>query len=218
MTQDLEVRGLEKSFGDKQLWTDVSFTLQPGDIMALRGESGSGKSTLLNAIGLLTDVDAGMVAYAGRNLRASRRAVHKTRVSTISFLFQDYALVEDATVKENLDIAGRPRLFARARSYSTELARVGLPGFEDKWVYTMSGGEQQRLALARIHVRPTPVILADEPTAALDSKNEQIVLDSLSELAAAGRIVIIATHSDTVAAIAHKTLWLRHGHHQWEEQ
>ncbi len=186
--------------------------------MALRGDSGSGKSTLLNVIGLLADADEGSIIHNGRPLSRRGIGARKTRVNTIGFLFQDYALVEDATVTENLDIAGRPRLFSRARDYSEILDRFGLEGRGASSVYLLSGGEQQRLALARLHVRPTPIILADEPTAALDTRNTRIVLESLTELAAAGRTVIIATHSDSVAAIAGKTLWLGDDGHELVER
>ncbi|MDO4718615.1 MAG: ATP-binding cassette domain-containing protein [Propionibacteriaceae bacterium] len=209
----LDVCDLAKSYGERSLWSGVSFTLRPGQIMALRGNSGSGKSTLLNAVGMLTGVDAGTITYAGKELRRSGWGARKTRVETVSFLFQDYALVEDATVAENLDIAGRPRAFSKARDYSDILARFGLQGRENSMVYVLSGGEQQRLSLARLCVRPTPIILADEPTAALDDTNTNIVLDALTTLAHEGRIILIATHSDHVAAIADTTLWLHHNGH-----
>lgn len=211
--QTLDVRDLAKSYGERSLWSGVSFTLRPGEIMALRGNSGSGKSTLLNAVGMLTGVDSGTITYAGKELRRSGWGARKTRVETISFLFQDYALVEDATVAENLDIAGRPRVFSRARDYSDILARFGLQGRENSMVYVLSGGEQQRLSLARLCVRPTPVILADEPTAALDETNTETVLDALKTLAQEGRMILIATHSDHVAEIADTTLWLRQDGH-----
>ena len=209
--QSLQVQGLTKSFGDRPLWSGISFTLRSGEILALRGDSGSGKSTLLNAIGMLTGVNAGTVSYAGRRLHVGRRDSRRIRVETIGFLFQDYGLVEDATVAENLDIAARPRIFSPRRDYSTTLARFGLAGRERSRVYLLSGGEQQRLALARLCVRPTPIVLADEPTAALDAGNAEVVLETLREFAGEGRIVILATHSDEVAAIATTTLWLRRG-------
>lgn len=211
--RQLAVSNLTKSFAERTLWSDVSFELSPGEILALRGDSGSGKSTLLNALGLLTQVDSGTITYAGRPLKARGWNSRRTRVETVSFLFQDYGLVEDATVSENLDIAGRPKAFSRRRNYEDILERFGLSGRQDSPVYELSGGEQQRVALARLLVRPTPVILADEPTAALDEGNTAVVLSALRELADEGRIIIIATHSDTVAAIATRTLWLTPGGH-----
>lgn len=208
MIDGLEVRNLVKSFGARRLWSGVSFTLKPGEILAVRGASGSGKSTLLNAIGLLASVDEGSITHGGVVLQAGKWGSQRLRVRTVSFLFQDYGLVEDATVTQNLDIAGRPRAFSKRIDYSALLARFGLEGREDSRAYLLSGGEQQRLALARLCVRPTPIILADEPTAALDGNNTAVVLDTLKEFADDGRIVLIATHSDQVAAIATKTLWL----------
>lgn len=207
-TGQLVVNRLTKSFGSRRLWSDVTFGLSSGEIMALRGDSGSGKSTLLNTIGLLSPVDSGTITYAGCEMRATGWRSRRIRVATVSFLFQDYALVEDATIKENLDIAGRPKVFSRPRKYGEVLERFGLAGREESPVYLLSGGEQQRLALARLLVRPTPIILADEPTAALDDKNAEVVLGALRELADDGRIIIIATHSDEVAAISTRTLAL----------
>ncbi len=204
----LAVSKLTKSFAARTLWSDLTFELSPGEIIAVRGDSGSGKSTLLNAVGLLTKVDAGTITYAGRPMKAESWNARRKRVETVSFLFQDYGLVEDADVSENLDIAGRPKAFSRRRNYDAVLERFGLSGTQDMPVYALSGGEQQRLALARLLVRPTPIILADEPTAALDETNTEVVLSALRELAEEGRIIMLATHSDTVAAIGTRTLQL----------
>lgn len=204
----LVVKGLTKSFAERTLWSDLTFDLSPGEILALRGDSGSGKSTLLNAIGLLTEVDSGTITFAGHPMRTKGWNARRKRVETVSFLFQDYGLVEDATVTENLDIAARPRVFSRTRNYDSVLQRFGLSGRHDSQVYVLSGGEQQRLGLARLLVKPTPVVLADEPTAALDERNTHVVLAALRELADEGRIIIIATHSDIVADIASTTLLL----------
>ena len=109
---------------------------------------------------------------------------HKgVRRETISYLFQDYALFESATVRENLDIAARPGSLLPKPSFASVLERVGLPGQERTPVHTLSGGEQQRVASARLLLKPSRIILADEPTASLDRDNEDLVLNLLQDLA-----------------------------------
>lgn len=212
----LHVRDLTKSYGNRTLWENISFDLDPGDIMALRGNSGSGKSTLLHTIGLLTAPDSGTITLGQKPLTHHRWRANKQRADTIGFVFQDYALVPEATVTENLNIAARPRLLSPTPDYGPVLERFGLYGREKSPAHSLSGGEQQRLALARLTVRPTPIVLADEPTASLDETNTSIVLDTLSHFANSGRIVILATHHDTTARIATKTLRLgtSSGHQQ----
>ena len=108
------------------------------------------------------------------------KRVHR---ETISYLFQDYALFESATVRENLDVAARPRPLLPKSSFASALERVGLPGQERIPVHTLSGGEQRRVALARLLLKPSRIILADEPTASLDRDNEDLVLNLLQDLA-----------------------------------
>lgn len=204
----LHVRNLTKRYGNRTLWENITFDLHPGDILALRGDSGSGKSTLLHTIGLLTPPDTGTITLGQQPLTHRRWRSNTHRANTIGFVFQDYALVPDATVTENLNIAARPHLFSPTPNYTPVLAQFGLQGHEKSPTHALSGGEQQRLALARLALRPTPIILADEPTASLDDTHTHLVLQTLQHFAQEGRIIILATHHDATARIATTTLHL----------
>ncbi|MBT1163361.1 lipoprotein ABC transporter ATP-binding protein [Bifidobacterium hapali] len=196
----LDVRGLSKSFGDHLLWKDLGFSAHSGQMIALTGPSGSGKSTLLNCIGLLEKPDGGAIEVNGRDItRYHAHGARMFRKHTLGYLFQDYALIDNATIEENLNVA-LPHLPSRVRktTISHALQRVGLADRQRELVYQLSGGEQQRVALARLIVKQPEVILADEPTGALDHDNADMVIHTLRDMAGNGGIVIIATHSDHV--------------------
>jgi len=184
---------ITKAFGPNPLWSGLSFSVERGEMLALTGPSGAGKSTLLNCLGLLERVDSGTIRVGGRsvtNLQAAGR--RRFRRDTLGYLFQNYALIENASVDANLAVAGRREAFAAA------LRAVGLEGRGPEPVYQLSGGEQQRLAVARLLVKKPTVVLADEPTAALDTDNTDLVLTLLRELAEGGCTVVVATHSKEV--------------------
>ncbi|MDI9886548.1 ATP-binding cassette domain-containing protein [Streptomyces sp. HNM0645] len=198
----IDVEGLSKSFGERTLWRDISLTVGRGEMLALTGPSGSGKSTLLNCLGLLDRPSAGAIRHEGKDItRFGRREVRLFRRDVLGYLFQGYALIENATVEENLEVAVKPRRALRDKagaSLAEALQRVGLAGRHQETVHRLSGGEQQRVALARLIVQQPTLVLADEPTAALDRDNTAMVLDSLREMSRAGCAVVIATHDDIV--------------------
>lgn len=193
----LNISGLSKSFGARVLWSDLDVAVGSGTMTALTGISGAGKSTLLNCIGLLETPDLGSILFEGRDiLRLSGGEVRRFRREILGYLFQNYALVEDSTVLENLEMAlGRRR--AR-ESLSDLMGQVGLEGRENSRVATLSGGEQQRVALARVIGKTAKLILADEPTGALDSENSEAVVGHLRRLAKGGATVLVATHDRAV--------------------
>jgi len=194
---------ITKAFGPNPLWSELSFTVEPGEMLALTGASGAGKSTLLNCLGLLEKVDSGTIQVDGRSITNLRAAGQRRfRRDTLGYLFQSYALIENASIDANLAVAGRRETFA------TALQAVGLEGRGQEPVYRLSGGEQQRLAVARLLVKKPTVILADEPTAALDTDNTDLVLTLLRNLAENGCTVVIATHSKDVEGRCDTTLAL----------
>ncbi len=199
---DVEVRNLEKSFGDRVLWSGLNFDLHPGDMVGLVGPSGCGKSTLLNCLGLLETPTSGTIVVDGKESTAygghSRRLFRRNR---LGYLFQDYALIDNATVRKNIDVAlvSVPRR-DRRKAVAGALRIVGLEGRENDVVSIMSGGERQRVALARILVKRPGLVLADEPTGALDKGNEEKVVRCLQAMAHDGATIVIATHSPSVAA------------------
>jgi putative ABC transport system ATP-binding protein len=199
----IEVRAATKHRGRRTIWQDIDLDVDAGDMVAMTGASGSGKSTLLDCIGQIDVVDDGRIVLDGRDttrmLPRSRRLVRR---DLLGYLFQNYALVEDATIRANLDVVrpGFARPAIRRAENDAALDRVGLRGRLDDPVHELSGGEQQRVALARLLVKRPRIVLADEPTGALDRMNAELVLDVLRELAANGSAVLVATHSDLVAA------------------
>lgn len=206
----LTVQDLSKSFSSRTLWEGVNFSLEPGEMAALTGVSGSGKSTLLNCIGTLEPWDAGSVTIGDVEMGPRRRGARRVRRDTLGFVFQDYALIDNARVADNLGIA---HSVASPKGWdpSDALDRVGLGGREEELVRTLSGGEQQRVALARLLVKGPRLVLADEPTGALDADNTRLVIEVLTDMADRGAAVLVATHSESVAGACHRVLEVGQG-------
>ncbi|MEU6446110.1 ATP-binding cassette domain-containing protein [Streptomyces sp. NPDC046979] len=198
----IEIVKLAKTFGSRTLWSDVTVDIDRGRMLALAGPSGSGKSTLLNCLGLLDRPTAGAILHDGADItRFGRQEARRFRRDVLGYLFQTYALIDNATVADNLEVARARRRGRRAHTgvrVAGALDRVGLAGREREKVHRLSGGEQQRVALARLIVKEPSLVLADEPTGALDHANADIVIDVLREMSDAGCAVVIATHDDRV--------------------
>lgn len=191
----LEISMAAKAFNDHQIFEDLSLKFEPGKIYAISGASGAGKSTLLNCIATLENLDSGTIHFRGQNISDinNRRYLR----DYLGYLFQNYALIDDETVKSNLVITKKYGL----EQLELALKQFGLDGsYLKRKVFTLSGGECQRVALARMLLKDPPIILADEPTGALDAENESMVLDSLRNFAQMGKVVIVATHSQSVLA------------------
>ncbi|HJX77986.1 ABC transporter ATP-binding protein [Glutamicibacter sp.] len=198
---NIEVHGATKTFGSKTLFQNLTFSVPAGQMMAVMGTSGSGKSTLLNCIGLLEKLDAGSLTVGGQQISAfSDKQQRYFRRDSLGYMFQNYALIENSTIRDNLEVAlaasGKSKI--RGADFDGALQRVGLAGRGKELVYSLSGGEQQRVALARLLVKLPAVVLADEPTGALDSTNESMVMNELRNIANAGATVLVATHSNVV--------------------
>jgi putative ABC transport system ATP-binding protein len=193
---------LEMRLQGRTLWSDLNIDFPLGSITALTGPSGSGKSTLLNCIGLLTKPTSGRIEFDGLDLTSlgSGRA-GRFRRKELGYLFQNYGLIEDATVRENMAVALKAGGFrgGKAQAVMSEaLSRVGVTGRLDDPVAELSGGEQQRVAVARLLTKRPRLVLADEPTGALDRSNRDAVFDLLREMAEAGACVLVATHDDEI--------------------
>ncbi|MFD6637043.1 ATP-binding cassette domain-containing protein [Micromonospora chalcea] len=203
----ISINGIAKSFGTRTLWSDLSFTVDQGQVVAVVGSSGSGKSTLLNCLGLLEPVNAGEIVIGGRDITRFRAgAQRRFRRDTLGYLFQNYALIENATIAFNLNVAVTTRARRSRDEFEAALEQVGLGGRGKERVYRLSGGEQQRVALARLLVKKPTLVLADEPTGALDSDNATMVISVLRGMAESGCAVVIATHSKHVESNCDSTL------------
>lgn len=199
-----------KSFGGRKVWDNLSFQAERGEMVAISGPSGSGKTTLLNCVGLLETLDNGRLRIGRQDVsRLNQRQKRRLFRDYIGFLFQNYGLVDSWTVDQNLDVAltySKLRKRDKAREKSKTLARVGLTGREREKIFTLSGGEQQRVALARLLLKRPKLILADEPTGSLDRANADTVMAILSDCASDGSLVMISTHDPLVIAKCDRTI------------
>jgi putative ABC transport system ATP-binding protein len=207
-----ELVGVSKSYEGHAVIRDLDFSVVQGEMLAITGRSGSGKSTLLNIIGLLETADRGELRLFGLPTpRVGSGGATRLLRSRLGYLFQNFALVDGESVDSNLQIAQAytkgprsDRLGARQAALRT----VGLADAGRKKVYELSGGEQQRVAIARLMLKPCDLVLADEPTGSLDSASADVVLTLLRDLNTSGKTVIVVTHDDRVAAQCHRTMAL----------
>ena len=215
----LELSGIEKHYknGDTTVRAldGVSLKIHRGEFVAIMGQSGSGKSTLMNILGCLDRPTAGSYKVLGReaaNLEPDELA--SLRRETFGFVFQKYNLLATASAGENVEIpsvyAGLPK-HKRTERAASLLARLGLGDRTAHRPSELSGGQQQRVAIARALVNDPPVILADEPTGALDSKSGDEVLALLKQLHAEGRTIILITHAENVAQHAGRIVRIQDG-------
>ncbi|QDZ42495.1 ABC transporter ATP-binding protein [Corynebacterium sp. sy039] len=210
----ITVRDAKKTVGTRShnrvLWEGINVDIDTGERVCITGESGCGKSTLLNCIGLLEKFDAGQLFLNGVDLtQASTRTKMRFRRETIGYLFQDYALIDNETVAQNVTLAARSNAKKSPQSLHTALEIVGLRGREQEKVYQLSGGEQQRVAIARLLVRQPDIVLADEPTASLDRGNATTILEQLDILAAKGASIVIVSHDPWVVEQCDRTVELK---------
>jgi putative ABC transport system ATP-binding protein len=198
-----ELTDVTKSFRGRTVINNLSLSVARGEMVALTGRSGMGKSTVLNMMGLLENYDSGAVELFGTAApKVKSKPAEKILRYRLGYLFQNYALIDGETADYNLKIAQKyastPR-GEKAHQRSEALRRTGLQGCAERKVYELSGGEQQRLALARLMLKPCELVLADEPTGSLDAENREHILDILRGMRNEGKTIIIVTHDSQVA-------------------
>jgi len=215
----LELRGVSKRYGtgaaEVHAMREVELTLEAGTLVAVMGPSGSGKSTLLTIAGSLEAPSAGEVLVEGRPLSSmSRNAKAALRRRTIGFVFQNYNLLPGLSAAENvslpLELDGVPARKARAVGLEA-LERLGLAARAENFPDELSGGERQRVAIARAVVGERRLLLADEPSGALDSANGEAVMRLLLEACARGVGALVVTHDEHLASYAHRVVRLKDG-------
>lgn len=202
MNRLIELKNVSKSYNGKTLFHHFNLTIHDGEMVAIVGESGAGKSTLLNIIGLLEECDEGEILYDYESIQPQSYHAPLMMRNYISYLFQNYALVEEMSVYENLLIALKYTKLKKKEKreiIKNALKEVGLANKIDHIIYTLSGGEQQRVALARVFIKESRVILCDEPTGSLDFKNSQIVMQLLLKCKEQGKTIIVVTHDERIA-------------------
>lgn len=191
----IQINHVKKTIGGHVIFDDLSMQIADREFAVLTGPSGCGKTTLLHMIGGIEPVDSGDILVGDFNVAKGKNLIHYYR-HEVGFLFQNFALVERKTVAENL---GMIRKDARSSlSMADALRRVGMAGKEKQMVYSLSGGEQQRIALARLMMKQCSLILADEPTGSLDPNNAAQVMEILKSFSEMGKTVIMVTHASNL--------------------
>ena len=204
-TEEVETRALD----------NVSLDIGTGEFVAIMGPSGCGKSTLLNILGLLDSPTAGSYLFDGVEVaKSSEKQLTALRRASIGFIFQSFNLIDDLTVADNVEVALIYRRIAaaeRKRRVAEALDQVGISHRAKHLPQQLSGGQQQRVAIARALVSKPKLILADEPTGNLDTRNGDAVMELLTQVAEAGTTVIMVTHALAHAAIVKRTVRLLDG-------
>lgn len=199
----IEIKNLNKSFGDRILFKNLNLQINTGEFVIFSGMSGCGKTTLLSMIGSLENFDSGEIIVDGIDI-SKRKHQHKYLSEKVGFLFQNFALIEDKTVKQNLEIIRKSN---RSNvSIDEALDKVGLLETKDKKVYTLSGGEQQRIALARLIIKKCDLILCDEPTGSLDRINGERIMSILWNMNKEGKTVVLVTHDEKYKKIGGRVI------------
>lgn len=217
----LEVRNLKKIYTTRlngnqvQALTDISFDLQSGEFAAVMGESGSGKTTLLNILAALDRPTAGQVLLNGQEITTiPERLLAAFRRQNLGFVFQDFNLLDTFSIQDNillpLVLAGMPYLQMKQR-LDPLADQLNLTPLLNKYPYEVSGGQKQRAAVARALITKPQLILADEPTGALDSRSTDELLRLFAQINAGGQTIVMVTHSVRAASRAGRVLFIRDG-------
>ena len=195
----IELRNINKGFDDRIVLENLNYNFYEGNSYALIGASGAGKTTLLNIIGKLEEVDSGDIIVNDINLNNIKEKDYFKNY--LSYLFQNFGLIENKTIQENLMLAfvgEKIGKLEKQQKMNEALKRVHLDVKLNRKIYTLSGGEAQRVALAKTILKDSPIILADEPTASVDQKNSEEIIELILSLKKENKIIIIATHSPDI--------------------
>ena len=207
----IELQHIWKQFGSRIIFSDLNLNFQSGMVYALIGDSGCGKTTLLNMLAKLETFDKGEIIYKGKSLTSLKN--EEFYRNELGYLFQNFGLLESQTIRENLELG----LIGKKQNKKQEKERLLLQALQavrldylslNQKIYELSGGEAQRVALAKIILKDPPLILADEPTASLDPKNSKEIMEILLELRNANRTIIIATHNPSIWKMADQIIRL----------
>ena len=208
----LELENISKIYGDLHALDNVNMKVDNGEWVAIMGPSGSGKSTLMNIIGCMDKPTSGKVILDGVDIaRESAKTLTAIRRDKIGLIFQQFHLVNYLTAVENVMVSQYYHSVPDEREALEALARVGLADRAKHLPSQLSGGEQQRVCIARALINYPEIVLADEPTGNLDEANENIVLDIFRQLHKEGATLIVVTHDPEVGEVAQRTVTLEHG-------
>ena len=208
----LEVKNVSKIYGDLHALKEVNFQVRKGEWVAIMGSSGSGKSTIMNIIGCMDKPTMGEVILDGQDItKESQTSLTKIRREKIGLIFQQFHLIPYLTALENVMVAQYYHSIPDEQEALQALERVGLKDRAKHLPSQLSGGEQQRVCIARALINSPEIILADEPTGNLDEVNEKIVIDILTQLHKEGSTIIVVTHDLEVGDVAERKIILEYG-------
>lgn len=208
----LEVKNVSKIYGDLHALKEVNFQVRKGEWVAIMGSSGSGKSTIMNIIGCMDKPSIGEVILDGQDItKESQNSLTRIRREKIGLIFQQFHLIPYLTALENVMVAQYYHSIPDEKEALQALERVGLKDRAKHLPSQLSGGEQQRVCIARALINSPEIILADEPTGNLDEVNEKIVIDILTQLHKEGSTIIVVTHDLEVGDVAERKIILDYG-------
>lgn len=208
----LEMKGVSKSYGNVHALREFNLVVEAGDWVSIMGPSGSGKSTMLNIIGCMDKPTTGSVIIDGIDTSClNQKQLTEIRRDKIGLVFQQFHLVPHLTALENILLAQYYHSMPDEKEAMEALKRVGLENRAHHLPSQLSGGEQQRVCIARALINYPAIILADEPTGNLDEENERIVTELFNELHKEGHTIIVVTHDPEVGMLAERTIKLDHG-------
>ena len=208
----LELKNVSKKYGDLHALDHVNIKVEKGEWLAIMGPSGSGKSTMMNIIGALDKATEGEILLDGEDIaKKSAAALTDIRRDKIGLIFQQFHLVSYLTAVENVMLAQYYHSLPDEKEALEALDRVGLADRAKHYPSQLSGGEQQRVCVARALINYPEIILADEPTGNLDEANEEIVVEMFNKLHNEGTTLVVVTHNPEVAEVAQRTIVLRNG-------
>lgn len=204
----IELANISKAFDGQIVLNDFSVKIETNEFVTIVGKSGSGKSTLLHIMSMIDKPGSGTVRFLDWT-NPKGKDLLKLRKYHFGYVFQNYVLMNNKTVKENLLLSTKHTPSTDPSALADSLEKVQLSkDYLDKKVYQLSGGEQQRLAIARILLKPCTIIFADEPTGNLDDYNKHIILSLFKELKAEGKTIVCATHDREIASQSDRTILL----------
>ena len=211
----LELKNVTKSYGNVHALKDFDLSVAPGEWVSIMGPSGSGKSTMLNIIGCMDKPTSGSVSIDGIEVTArSNKELTEVRREKIGLVFQQFHLIPHLTALENvmlpLAITGKPNREQTEMAIAV-LEKVGLAKKENRLPNQLSGGEQERVAIARAIVNEPPILFADEPTGALDSKNSEEIMNLFKDLNTEGQTIIMVTHNQEFLTYVKRAVFIRDG-------
>ncbi len=212
MKEIIKIQGLNKNFGEVKALQNINFAVQSGEWLAIMGPSGSGKSTLLNILSLMDEQSSGEYFLDGVSVSTLDEAAKiRIRREKIGLIFQQFHLIPYLNALENVMLAQFYHSAVDEQDARAVLEKVGLAHRLKHLPSELSGGEQQRLCIARALINDPELLLADEPTGNLDEANEKIVLELLRGLKNEGKTIVLITHNEMLGKQADKMMILRHG-------